>query len=778
MSRLLVAAVAFFLGANHALATVTITPSTSAAALAAAITAGNSGITLTGTPTLTNGGSTNAQGTFTTTGSNLGLAGGIILGTGNVSLIPGSPLPYNGGGGSNLMSSAGTGISPATAPANEYDINTFTFSFIPKPGVNRMSIASVFASDEYNKYVNTTFTDNFSMVINGGAYANVNIATIPGTSTGTDINTVNNGAYPGYYRDNSVATSPIPDIRFWGATTVFINAFNVVPGTTYTLTIRVADVGDASYDSAVFVSTSTILNNPPSLDLSTVASGTGYTNTWVQGGAGASIADAAGDTIVDDGATISSATITITNLVAGDLLAAGALPGGIVASAYNSGTGVITLTGVATLAQYQAALQAVTYSSTAANPAGPNKLINVVVNDGVDNSNTTVATIQMATLSLTKAASAPTVNLGTSNTLTDAGDKITYTYVLTNNGTVALTAAAPVDIGPKFNGVAGSGTMSAFAPVTASIAVGASQTYTATYTLSATDVINGAGVTNGVANTASAKGTEPTGKIALSSNATATTSILTVAGLSVTKTAAAPTINLGSSNAFTDAGDTITFTYVLKNIGSVALTAAFPSDAGPKFNGVAGTNVLSAFTPAAGVSLAVGASATFTTTYTLSLTDVKNGVGITNGVTNTASATAKSPTLTTVTAANSTATTTIPAVASMTITKNAVLTDTPGLAAGKADLNEIITYTYVVKNTGNVPMTAVSVKDLHGGSVIPVVLGAGGITSETLTTIGPYGAAASPDTTANDGIWSTLAPGAGVTFTWVHTVDQAEIDKG
>jgi hypothetical protein len=43
---------------------------------------------------------------------------------------------------------------------------------------------------------------------------------------------------------------------------------------------------------------------------------------------------------------------------------------------------------------------------------------------------------------------------------------------------------------------------------------------------------------------------------------------------------------------------------------------------------------------------------------------------------------------------------------------------------------------------------------------------------------GPLGAGASPDTTANDGIWSTLAPGATVTFTWAHTVTQAEIDHG
>lgn len=756
------------LSLSGAFAATAITSNTNAAALATAITAGNSGITVTGTPTITTSANTTFAGTFTASGSTLGVPAGIVLGTGNVSTVPGSPLPAGN------LSSAGTGVS--NAAASEFDVATFTFSFIPKPGVNRMSIASVFASEEYNEYVNTTFTDNFNMTLNGGAYTNFNIATVPGTATGTDINTVNNGTNSGFYRDNSVATPPISDIKMDGATTVFINAFNVVPGTTYTLTIRIADVGDAAYDSIAFVSTSTILNNPPAIDLSAAASGTSYSTTWAEGNAGVAIA-AADDTISDDGTTISSATITISNLTAGDLLTAGALPGSISASAYNSGTGTITLSGVGTLAEYKAALQAITYSSSAANPAGPDKLINVIVNDGVDNSNTAVATIKIAALSLTKAAGAPTVASGTSATLTDAGDKITYTYTVTNTGSVALTTVAPVDVGPKFNGVAGTGTMSAYTPASASIAVGANQVFTATYTLSAADVMNGAGVANGVTNTAKATGVSGT-LTATSSNATASTSITTVAGLTVTKTAAAPTIAAGTSASITDAGDTITFTYVLKNVGSVTLTTVFPSDAGPKFNGIAGTNALGAFSPAGSVTLAAGASQSFTAVYILSLTDVKNGVGIANGVTNTASATGKSPAAATITAPNSSASTTITSSPLLSTVKSFVLTDTPGLTAGKADLNEIVTYTYTVTNIGNVPMTNVSVSDMHGTPAVVVPVGAGGITSETLTVPGPYGAAASTDATANDGVWSTLAPGASITFTWVHTVTQAEVDHG
>ena len=57
-------------------------------------------------------------------------------------------------------------------------------------------------------------------------------------------------------------------------------------------------------------------------------------------------------------------------------------------------------------------------------------------------------------------------------------------------------------------------------------------------------------------------------------------------------------------------------------------------------------------------------------------------------------------------------------------------------------------------------------------------MGSGGISGETLTVPGPLGAGASPDSAPNDGVWTTLAPGASVHFNYSHTVTQAEIDRG
>ena len=138
--------------------------------------------------------------------------------------------------------------------------------------------------------------------------------------------------------------------------------------------------------------------NPPVLDLDANNSdggGADYTATFTGGGPAISIADT--DTLITDadGTTIASATITIgINRQSDDVLSiAGPLPGGITASTYDSGTGVITLTGVATLADYQAALQQVAYSSTNPTPFTADRVITVTVNDGDLDSN--VATTYM-----------------------------------------------------------------------------------------------------------------------------------------------------------------------------------------------------------------------------------------------------------------------------------------------------------------------------------------------------------------------------------------------
>ncbi|WP_429118903.1 hypothetical protein, partial [Aeromonas veronii] len=92
-----------------------------------------------------------------------------------------------------------------------------------------------------------------------------------------------------------------------------------------------------------------------------------------------------------DSATLASATVAITgNFQSGqDLLAFindGSTMGNISAS-YNSGPGVLTLTSAgatATLAQWQAALRAVTYDNSSESPNTSARTVSFTVNDGTD----------------------------------------------------------------------------------------------------------------------------------------------------------------------------------------------------------------------------------------------------------------------------------------------------------------------------------------------------------------------------------------------------------
>ena len=64
-------------------------------------------------------------------------------------------------------------------------------------------------------------------------------------------------------------------------------------------------------------------------------------------------------------------------------------------------------------------------------------------------------------LSVAKSVLTPvTTNLGADTTIVDAGDRIVYQYIITNNGNVTISAVTPVDVGPRFGTaqVAGTGT--------------------------------------------------------------------------------------------------------------------------------------------------------------------------------------------------------------------------------------------------------------------------------------------------------------------------------
>ena len=119
-----------------------------------------------------------------------------------------------------------------------------------------------------------------------------------------------------------------------------------------------------------------------------------YATTFNEGGAAVAIASNPG--ITDDAAQMASARIVLTNAQATDELNVGTLPAGITASrTVANGQIVVTLTGSASLADYQRAIQAVTFDNNSDNPVAGSRVIQVTVNDGFMNSNVATTTVNV-----------------------------------------------------------------------------------------------------------------------------------------------------------------------------------------------------------------------------------------------------------------------------------------------------------------------------------------------------------------------------------------------
>ena len=104
------------------------------------------------------------------------------------------------------------------------------------------------------------------------------------------------------------------------------------------------------------------------------------------------------------------------------LSVAGSLPTGITASTYNPFTGVLTLSGPASLADYQTALRQVVYSNTLAAPSTADRGIQVTVNDGILDSN--LATMYMHVV-IPPPNAAPVLDLDANNSTTTGANYLT-----------------------------------------------------------------------------------------------------------------------------------------------------------------------------------------------------------------------------------------------------------------------------------------------------------------------------------------------------------------
>ena len=206
--------------------------------------------------------------------TNLEINEGIIIASGDVYNIP------NVSGVLMSTDASGNGCAEITALTGNtsYDAAVIEFDFVPYD--NKITLNYIFASEEYNDYVNSTFNDAFGFFINGpkpsgGIYNNFNIALIPGTSfIPVSINNVNNGYSVNcssgpctncdYFIDNCNGNQ----IIFDGFTKPLIAHCDVIPNQTYHIKLAVADVGDGVLDSGVFLKTGTFFSFSSHINIS------------------------------------------------------------------------------------------------------------------------------------------------------------------------------------------------------------------------------------------------------------------------------------------------------------------------------------------------------------------------------------------------------------------------------------------------------------------------------------------------------------------------------
>ncbi|MEE9927983.1 DUF4347 domain-containing protein [Microvirgula aerodenitrificans] len=209
---------------------------------------------------------------------------------------------------------------------------------------------------------------------------------------------------------------------------------SAVTPNTATRTISFA-VNDGSKDSAAVSRTVTVA----ATDQTPIATATAGSGSYPVGGTPTPVVVDSGITLSDrDSSTLASATVAITgNFRSGqDVLAfsnGNASLYGNISASYNSSTGVLTLTSggaTATLAQWQAALQAVTYNNSSTSPDTASRTVSIRVNDGSKDSAAVTRVIAMQ-------LSAPTVDGLTAGTDTgrSQSDGVTSNNTPTLSGT-------------------------------------------------------------------------------------------------------------------------------------------------------------------------------------------------------------------------------------------------------------------------------------------------------------------------------------------------------
>ena len=440
-----------------------------------------------GTGTLTLSGSNTHSGGTDVQAGTLSVAGGSNLGTGSVTLNGGTlettaTSTINNAiilaGGANLRALQDTTLTGAVTGANPLQIwgpGALTLA----NAVNNLSIAVLEPGSTLlvngtltapNVQVFSGATLGGSGSIGGGAVNVSSGATLsPGTGTGTAVLTINGnlnlnaGSTLAAQINGTTAGSQYDQVVINGMANVLDVALVVThgytPGTGDVYTLIVNDGADAvtgnfsglaeggtvtaggngtvltaSYGGGDGndVTLTAPLNAEPvtttSLGSTAFTEGANVASTPVAVDSGITLSDA-------DNTTLASAIVAITGNFqsAQDVLAftnVSAITFGNIVASYIAGTGVLTMTSAgatATVAQWQAALRAVTYSNSSDTPTTASRTVSFTVNDGIVNSAVATKTVTVTAVNDTPVAVADSLTVaegGTATTLTGGATSV------------------------------------------------------------------------------------------------------------------------------------------------------------------------------------------------------------------------------------------------------------------------------------------------------------------------------------------------------------------
>ncbi|WP_344918785.1 beta strand repeat-containing protein [Streptosporangium oxazolinicum] len=469
-------------------------------------------------------------------------------------------------------------------------------------------------------------------------------------------------------------------------------------------------VTQADIDADTIVNTATASGTPPTGPAVTSAPSTATVAVTLAPGlallktASPSTVAAAGETVTYSYLVTNTGNATLTGISATDTAFSG------------SGVPPVITCPVTTLAPQASTTCTGTYVVTQAD-IDADTIVNTATASGTPPTGPAVTSApSTSTIAVTLAPGLAVLKTALPAAVTEAGQTVTYSYVVTNTGNTTLTGVSAVD-----TAFSGSGTPPVVTCPVTTLAPQASTTCTGTYVVTQADID-----ADTIVNTATASGTPPTGPAVTSAPSTATVTAASAPGLAVLKTASPSTVAA--------AGRTVTYSYLVVNTGNVTLTGVSAVDTA--FSGSGTPPVITC--PV--TTLEPQASTTCTGTYVVTQADIDAGQ-----VVNTATASGTPPTGPAITSAPSTATVAVTLAPGLALLKTA--SPSTVAAAGRT-----VTYSYLVVNTGNASLTTVSVTDTaFSGSGTPPVI-------------------TCPVT--------TLEPQASTTCTSTYVVTQADIDAG